>query len=181
MLFPNPPTPRPLLERGQLTWDIVELAAALRVSEEMVEHCFRDDARAISAFLEWRVAHEVLGGSLPRSRGGGFDVRDDRGREWEIRSVGKHGTYFCPSRMLGSGRTFLEEGFLAKLTEVDGFVLVDVLGFPALDWWKVPADQIRSWWEAGLLGSSTRIARSRLLALLEEASAEPQQQELPFR
>lgn len=65
--------------------------------------------------LERRIAHEVIKGRLAPSEGAGFDLIDPAGHKWGVRSISKGGIYFCPSYMVGSGCSFDEPGFLAKL------------------------------------------------------------------
>ena len=150
-----------------LTWDIGEIARALKISEKDVQEYFTD-GRRVSFILERRIAKEVLKGKLAPSEGAGFDLIDAQGGKWEVRSISRGGIYFCPSYMVGSGRSFNEEGFLKKLSELKGFIVSDVELFPNVRFWIVASQQVREWWDAGKLGTTTKISRQRALKLLSE-------------
>ena len=87
------------------------------------------DGRRISFLLERRIAFEVLGGTLTPSEGAGWDAQDAEGNKWEVRSISKRGIYFCPSYMVGSGRTFNEPGFLQNLDDISGYAVSDISSF----------------------------------------------------
>ena len=105
--------------------------------------------------------------SLAPSEGAGFDVLDQDGGKWEVRSITKGGVYFCPSYMKGSGRKFEEQGFLEKLEAVRGYVLSDVESFPRVPYWMIPTEIVENWWNGNLLGTSTEISRKKALQLIE--------------
>ena len=125
------------------------------------------DGRRVSFMLERRIAYEILNGTLAPSEGAGWDVRDENGLKWEVRSISRGGIYFCPSYMVGSGRSFNEPGFLTKLDEIEGYVVSDIESFPSIPFWIVPGDLVRSWWASGKLVSSTQIPRSHALNLVK--------------
>lgn len=124
------------------------------------------DGRRISFLLERRIAFEVLGGTLAPSEGAGWDVQDAEGNKWEVRSISKRGIYFCPSYMVGSGRTFNEPGFLQKLDDISGYAVSDISQFPRIPVWVVPVTAVRAWWAAGQLGGSSQVTRDTALTLL---------------
>lgn len=68
--------------------------------------------------------------------------------------------------MVGSGRHFEESGFLAKLDEVDGYILADIESFPSVPYWQVSADRVLRWWRDNDLGTTTKISRAKALSLL---------------
>lgn len=150
---------------GVLSWSIEEISAALNLSAEDVRKYFTD-GRRVSFMLERRLAYEVLNGTLAESEGAGYDLIDGIGQKWEVRSVTRGGIYFCPSYMVGSGRSFSEAGFLSKLDEVAGYAISDVESFPNVPYWIVPKTSIRRWYDENLLGSGTKISRERALQLL---------------
>ena len=152
---------------GTLTWDLPSLATALRVSEGTVREYFRD-GRRVSFLIERRISAEVLGGTLAPSEGASYDLLDSMGRKWEVRSITKAGIYFCPSYMVGSGRKFDRGGFLAKLTEIVGFVVADVEEFPSVNYWKIPVTTIRTWWDRRDLGTTSKVSRKKALQLLRQ-------------
>lgn len=86
---------------GKLTWDINEIAGALKINAEDVREYFTD-GRRVSFILERRIAREVLKGTISPSEGAGFDIIDSSGGKWEVRSISRGGIYFCPSYMVGS-------------------------------------------------------------------------------
>ena len=106
------------------------------------------------------------GGSLAPSEGAGWDVQDAEGNKWEVRSISKRGIYFCPSYMVGSGRTFNEPGFLQKLDDISGYAVSDISQFPRIPVWVVPVTAVRAWWAAGQLGGSSQVTRDTALTLL---------------
>jgi hypothetical protein len=152
---------------GLLEWDLLQLAASMRLKPTDVQLYFTD-GRRVSFMLERRIAYEVLNGTLAPSEGAGWDVRDDKGRKWEVRSISRGGIYFCPSYMVGSGRSFNEPGFISKLDEIEGYVISDIERFLNIPFWIVPGDLVRSWWNDGRLGSSTKITRAKALKLVKE-------------
>ena len=81
---------------GILTWNIDEIARALKIEEKDVLSYFTD-GRRVSFILERRLAYEVIKGRLAPSEGAGYDLLDSAGRKWEVRSITKGGIYFCPS------------------------------------------------------------------------------------
>jgi len=150
---------------GVFTWDVIEIAKALLISKEDVLEYFKD-GRRVSFLLERRIAREVLKGTLAPSEGAGFDLYDSKGGKWEVRSVSKGGIYFCPSYMVGSGRSFNEKGFLEKLSEIEGYIISDIESFPNIPFWIVTKDEVLSWWKSQELGTTTKISRENALRLL---------------
>jgi hypothetical protein len=141
------------------SWDIAALAAALHISEEDVERYFKD-GRRISFILERRFRDSHSGWSLAPSEGSAYDLADPTGEKWEMRSISS-GTYFCPSYMVGSGRSFQEAGFLTKLDAIGGYICADITLFPDVPVFAVPSDLIRKLYHAGRLGAGTRISRAQ--------------------
>ncbi len=154
---------------GLLEWDVRQLSEALQIPQDDV-YAYFTNGRRVSFLIKLRIACQVLNGSLARSEGAGYDVLDSTGRKWEVRSVSKHGIYFCPSYMVGSGRHFEEHGFLRKLDEVAGYIVSDIARFPAVPYWQIPADAVRTWWLQGQLGKASKINRRQALALLRSLS-----------
>jgi len=153
-----------------LEWDIDSIAAALKISKEDVIEYF-NDGRRVSFLIERRIIqqNEFLGSVLAETEGKGYDIIDREGGKWEVRSITKGGIYFCPSYMVGSGRSFDEGGFLSKLESEDfkGYIVADVVRFPRVPVWIISKAVVRNWWESGELGSTTKISRRKALALLE--------------
>lgn len=151
---------------GRLSWNLADLSRVLRVSEADVREYFTD-GRRISFLIERRLAREVVvGGSLAASEGAGFDLLDGLGRKWEVRSISAGGIYFCPSYMVGSGRVFVELGFLEKLSEIEGYIVSDIDAFPDVPFWLLPKTVVEDWYRTGKLGAGTKVSRARALALL---------------
>jgi len=150
---------------GLLTWNISEISSALKIGESDVRKYFTD-GRRVSFILERRLAHEVVKGKLAPSEGAGYDLLDSQGCKWEVRSITKGGIYFCPSYMVGSGRRFDESGFLAKLNEIEGYIISDVESFPNVPFWILPKTTVENWWRSGKLGTSSKISRTVALNLL---------------
>ena len=153
---------------GLLTWNISEIANALKIGEADVHEYFTD-GRRVSFLLERRLAYEVIKGKLASSEGAGYDLLDPQGRKWEVRSVTKGGIYFCPSYMVGSGRSFDEPGFLRKLNEIEGYIISDVESFPNVPFWILPKTTVEKWWCDRKLGTSTKISRAVALELLKSS------------
>ena len=148
-----------------LSWNIEKLVDAMRISKAEVLQYFRD-GRRVSFIIERRIANEVLFGHVAESEGAAFDVLDEHGNKWEIRSISKGGIYFCPSYMVGSGRHFEKAGFLAKLDEIEGYVVADITAFPDVPCWKIPSDVVRAWWNENKLGTTTKITRDTAFRLI---------------
>lgn len=151
---------------GSLSWNLAEIAKALKISPEAVREYFTD-GRRVSFILERRIANEVLNATLARSEGAGYDLVDSSGAKWEVRSISEGGVYFCPSYMVGSGRSFDEPGFLAKLKEIKGYILADITAFPDVPFWIVPAKTVMEWWQKRSLGTTTKVSRQNALKLLQ--------------
>jgi hypothetical protein len=151
---------------GLLTWNISEISSALKIGAADVREYFTD-GRRVSFILERRLANEVVRGKLAPSEGAGYDLLDSQGRKWEVRSITKGGIYFCPSYMVGSGRSFDEPGFLIKLKEIEGYIISDVESFPNVPFWILPKTTVENWWRNGKLGAGTKISRAVALKLLE--------------
>ncbi|MBI4669790.1 MAG: hypothetical protein HY747_11545 [Elusimicrobia bacterium] len=152
---------------GLLSWSVEDIACALKIKVEDVREYFTD-GRRISFILERRIMREVLKGKLAPGEGASFDLYDGRGRKWEVRSISRGGVYFCPSYMVGSGRSFNSKGFLEKLAEIEGYVLCDIESFPDVPYWIVPVEQVRQWWRLKVLGTATKISRVKVLFLLKK-------------
>ena len=118
--------------------------------------------------LERRLAFEVMGGTLAPSEGAGFDLVDNKGKKWEVRSITRSGIYFCPSYMVGSGRSFDEEGFLNKLKEIEGYIVSDIELFPNIPFWKIDKTTVQNWYNKNMLGSGTKISRAKMLSMLRD-------------
>ena len=152
---------------GSLSWDLQQIAAALKISTDAVREYFTD-GRRVSFILERRIANEVLNATLAKSEGAGYDLVDEIGDKWEVRSISSGGVYFCPSYMVGSGRSFNEPGFLEKLREIKGYILTDITSFPDVPFWIVKSEVVKDWWEKRLLGSTTKVSRTTALNLLRQ-------------
>lgn len=151
---------------GLLTWNVEEIASALKIGEADVREYFTD-GRRVSFILERRLSQEVIKGRLAPSEGAGYDLMDAQGRKWEVRSITRGGIYFCPSYMVGSGRAFDNAGFLAKLAEIEGYIISDVELFPNIPFWILPKAMVQQWWSAAKLGTTTKISRAVALKLLK--------------
>lgn len=153
------------LQSGLLNWNEAEIAKALKITPDDVKAYFTD-GRRISFILERRLAREVFKGKLAPSEGAGFDLIDSTGGKWEVRSITRGGIYFCPSYMVGSGRSFDEAGFKNKLKSIEGYVVSDIESFPHVPFWILPYTIVEGWWKKGLLGPSTKISRKKALQLI---------------
>lgn len=114
-------------------WDLAALSSSMHIPEADIELYFRD-GRRVSFLLERRIRDSFEGWKLAPSEGAGYDLLDEIGGKWEVRSVSKN-IYFCPSYMVGSGRSFAEAGFFTKLDAIGGYICSDITTFP-----KVPVD-----------------------------------------
>lgn len=150
---------------GTLTWDIEAMAKAMILTPGEVREYFTD-GRRVSFILERRLSRDVIKGRLAPSEGAGYDLLDAEGGKWEVRTIPKGGIYFCPSYMVGSSRSFNAEGFLAKLEEVRGYILCDIVRFPEIPWWIIPVVHVRRWWDLGKLGTTSKISRTKALDLI---------------
>lgn len=148
-----------------LEWDLQQVADSLSITPEEA-HLYFTDGRRVSFILERRICREIVGGNLAPSEGAGFDLIDEGGLKWEVRSITGGGIYFCPSYMVGSGRRFDEPGFLRKLEEIEGYVVSDVTLFPSIPVWRIAGEKVREWYDRGLLGAGTKISRAKALSLI---------------
>ena len=153
---------------GWLTFDLVAIAQSLHISEEDTRKYFTDDRR-VSFLIERRAVESMPGSRLAPSEGSGFDLIDASGGYWEVRSLTKGGIYFCPSYMVGSGRSFNESGFLDKLDDVKGYFVTDITRFPEMPYWIIPYQLVQEWWFSGQLGRNSKINRSAFLNLISDS------------
>ena len=141
----------------------------MHIKKEDVLAYFRD-GRRVSFVLERRIRDSFPGWHLAHSEGAGYDLLDDKGGKWEVRSVSKN-IYFCPSYMVGSGRRFEEAGFLAKLDSIEGYICSDITQFPDIPVFLVPTETLRKLYRDKMLGPNTSISRanfySRVVPLLK--------------
>lgn len=140
-------------------WDLAKLSDALQIPPNDVELYFRD-GRRVSFLLERRIRDSFPGWRLASSEGAGYDLVDAEGTNWEVRSVSKN-IYFCPSYMVGSGRSFQEAGFFTKLADIGGYICSDITTFPKVPVFVIPAELIMSLYKEGRLGGSTSISRAK--------------------
>jgi hypothetical protein len=152
---------------GTMAWNIDEISKALKINVEDVKEYFTD-GRRISFILERRICREIIKGKMAPSEGAGYDLLDPKGGKWEVRSISSGGLYFCPSYMVGSGRKFNEKGFLDKLEEIEGYIISDIDSFPNVPFWIITKQEVLKWWKEGILGSSTKISRNKILELMKE-------------
>ena len=150
---------------GALHWNLDAIASALVVGREDALRYFTD-GRRVSFIVERRLAVEVIHGTLALSEGAGYDVLDPEGGKWEVRCITRGGVYFCPSYMVGAGRSFAEAGFLLKLDDVKGYILADVSLFPDVPFWIIPVATVRQWYANRQLGAGTKVSRVKALQLI---------------
>lgn len=148
--------------RFQMLWDPEELARAFKVTVGDV-HEYLTDGRRVSFIIERRLMWENRGWQLAPSEGAGYDLLDPEGGMWEVRSITRQGVYFNPSNQVGSGRKFNRDGFLAKMNVIKGFILSDIVGFPVVDVYVVPVENVMRWYRAGSLGANAKISRMKFL------------------
>lgn len=150
---------------GVLKWDLKQISSSLHLSEKDTREYFTD-GRRVSFVLERRLAFEVMRGHLAPSEGAGYDLIDHNNKKWEVRSISKGGIYFCPSKMVGSGRAFEENGFLEKLNNIEGYIVSDIEGFPSIPYWKISSSIVKNWYFSNKLGSGTKTSRANILSLI---------------
>lgn len=147
-------------KKSVLSWDIDSLTAAMKLDASEVRQYFTDGRRA-SFLLERRISREIVQGTIAKSEGAGYDVIDPAGGKWEVRSLTRRGTYFCPSYMVGKNRKFELQGFLDKLDEVEGYIISDIELFPNIPVWVVSADEVLTWWNENKLQADSKITRAK--------------------
>ena len=147
-----------------LAWDINSVAAALKIDAGSVREYFTD-GRRVAFLIERRIAREE-GFKLAASEGAAFDLVDGNGGSWEVRNITRSGIYFCPSYMVGSGRSFDTPGFLRKLQGVSGYIVTDIELFPTVPYWILNQAVVEQWWRGNRLGSNTKISREMALELI---------------
>lgn len=163
-------TPKEILGIGMkprftMSWDQDELARAFKVTPQDIRE-YLTDGRRVSFIIERRLKWENEGWALAPSEGAGYDLRDPEGGLWEVRSITAQGVYFNPSNQVGKGRRFAEEGFLAKLAALKGFILSDITGFPHVQVYVVPVEYVVNWYRAGRLGANCKVSRANFLSRL---------------
>lgn len=154
-------------KRFQLRWDEEELARAFKVTSKDIRE-YLTDGRRVSFIIERRLMWENEGWKLAPSEGAGYDLLAPDGGMWEVRSITRQGVYFNPSNQVGSGRAFNEDGFQSKLSGIKGFILSDIVGFPIVDVFVVPVENVLRWHRNRLLGSNAKISRDKFLKILSQ-------------
>lgn len=154
-------------KRFKLKWDEDELARAFRVTPSDVRE-YLTDGRRVSFIIERRLMWEHPGWKLAPSEGAGYDLLDPDGGMWEVRSITRQGVYFNPSNQVGSGRVFNEDGFQSKLEGIDGFILSDIVGFPVVDVFVVPVENVLRWHRENALGANAKVSRKKFLDVLAQ-------------
>lgn len=149
----------------QMHWDEDDLARAFKVTPADIRE-YLTDGRRVSFIVERRLKWENPGWTLAPSEGAGYDMLDPDGDKWEVRSVTRGGVYFKPSAQVGSGRSYNEAGFLAKLEAVKGFILSDITTFPTITCYVVPVANVLRWHRAGSLGTQAQISRAKFISNL---------------
>ncbi len=147
-----------------LAWNIDELSSALQIDVPSIREYFTD-GRRVAFIIERRLKTE-LGFRLAPSEGAAFDLVDGQGEKWEARNITSGGVYFCPSYMVGSGRSFNESGFLVKLKQIKGYILTDIEKFPNVPCWMIPKEAVERWYGSRRLGAGTKISREKALTLI---------------
>lgn len=148
----------------KLTWNISDLAKAMKLSKKVTEDYFKDGRRA-SPLLERRLAR-VLKWKLTDSERTGWDLKDWRGGKWEVRCITKEGVYFNPSMNVGGSRGYNKTAYSNKLKVLKGYILCDIVTFPKVTFWKVPKKAVREWKRKKKLRKDTKITRTNVLKLL---------------
>jgi hypothetical protein len=138
-----------------LSWDVDALTQAMKLHTSEVEQYFMD-GRRMSFILERRIAREILGGRIADSEGAGYDLVDKSGGKWEVRSLTARGVYFNPSGDVGSGRSFNEANFLAKLDQIDGYLIADITKFPDVPVYAVNKEIVLAWYRSGAINKSAK-------------------------
>lgn len=151
--------------RFQMRWDDEELARAFKVTAKDI-HEYLTDGRRASFIIERRLMWENQGWTLAPSEGAGYDLLDPDGGMWEVRSITRQGVYFNPSNQVGKGRAFDEDGFQLKLRGIKGFILADIVGFPVVDFFVVPVENVLRWHSAKILGANAKVSRNKFLGEL---------------
>lgn len=152
-------------EIATLEFDLEHLATAMHLSDREVMAYFTD-GRRVSFVVERRISREVMKGNLADSEGDPYDLVADDGTKWEVRSLTRQGMYFCPSYMVGSGRSFDEAGFLAKVAGISGYLVAHVDEFPSITIWKVDSETVLKWYRAGRLGTTTKVSAVKAIDLI---------------
>lgn len=152
---------------GYVKFNLREIANALGITEKDTQIYFTD-GRRVSFLIERRAVDAMPGSTLAPSEGSGYDLIDANGGKWEVRSLTRGGIYFCPSFMVGSGRSFDEKGFLAKLSEIDGYFVTDITQFPEMPYWIISYSTIEQLWNDGKLGGISKITRNNFLQLISQ-------------
>ncbi len=151
--------------RFKMEWDEKQLAEAFRVTPEDIRE-YLTDGRRVSFIIERRLMWDNPGWKLAASEGAGYDLLDPDGGKWEVRSITHGGVYFNPSNQVGSGRAFNEEGFQSKLARIKGFILSDIVGFPVVDIFVVPVDNVVRWHARQALGTTGKVTRKKFISEL---------------
>ncbi len=151
---------------GWFEFNVDALANALELSEEETTVYF-NDGRKVSFLIERRHRDIMPGSTLASSEGAGYDLVDANGGLWEVRSLTGNGIYFCPSGMVGKGRKFCEDGFLAKLDDIEGYLVTDITQFPNMPYWIIPSEEVRDLWFSGTLGTTSKISYNKACQLLD--------------
>lgn len=159
-----------MLATGIFEWDTAKIATGLVIPEERVLQFFKDGRRFAWLFEESLAERH---GMTRQGETDDADLVDPAGRRWEARCCTKGGLFFCPSNMVGKGRTFNFEDWVAKQAGVAGWIVADITTFPRVPYWVIPDHVVGGWWNAGELGPKTKVLHSKFRLLLSTATWEP--------
>jgi len=138
-----------------ISWDANSLKDALGLTFDEVYEFFTD-GRKVAFLLEKRLFKRF--GEKEAKSGSPFDFITPDDAKVEVRVVTRHGVFFCPCSMKGSGRHFDAEKFKEKLLQVDFYLLADLTTFPDTQFIAVPSSCIYDAWINGKLGPTTSIS-----------------------
>jgi len=102
--------------------------------------------------------------------GKGYDLilNDQR---FEIRCLNGY-VQFSQSSNTGKGRDFSEKSLRTKMEEIVGYIIIDVLSFPHVDWWYIMVDEIKELRKEKLISKKTAADRCRFYRALEYLTAD---------
>ncbi len=144
-----------------LTWNIEELAKALKINKKDVVEYFTDGRRA-SFIIERRLAKR-RGWKIAPSENDSYDIIAPGGGKWEVRSLTDSGVYFTPSSQVGKGRKFSEPEFKKKLKSISGYIVANITDFPKVTIYEIPVANVKRWYNAGTLGVNAKVSKVKFL------------------
>jgi len=113
-------------------FDLSNNIAFGNIQKEFLYEIFRD-GRITGLLAEYFIESEFDNMNRVRNANSYLDLIDDKGKKFEVKCFTTRGVSFLPSNQKGQGRKFNAEDYLARLQNVDYFIVVNISQLPKVE------------------------------------------------